>query len=174
MVRIREATADDVAAITALQNALLATTTVEWTDRPHTVEARLAWLEDHQGRGDGVFVAEDDGAVVGFAAYGDFRDTERWPGYRFTVEHTIHVAESHWGSGAGRLLVEAEVAHAVAAGRHVLIAAITEENEGSIRFHERCGFTEVGRLSEVGTKFGRWLGVVFMQRTLTPGAPSPP
>jgi phosphinothricin acetyltransferase len=173
-VIIREATAADAPAITRIQNALLTTTTVEWTDRPHTVEARRAWLEDHQRRGDGVFVADDDGDVVGFAAYGDFRDTDRWPGYRFTVEHTIHVAESHWGSGAGRLLVEAEVEHAVAAGRHVLIAAITEENEGSIRFHERCGFTEVGRLAEVGTKLGRWLGVVFMQRTLTPGAPPPP
>ena len=50
-------------------------------------------------------MAVDGDAVVGFAAYGDFRDTGRWPGYRFTVEHTIHVAESHQGAGVGRALL---------------------------------------------------------------------
>ena len=63
-----------------------------------------------------VLVAVDDGAVVGFAAYGSFRDDARWPGYRLTVEHTVHVAEGHWGRGVGRVLVEALCAHAGAAG----------------------------------------------------------
>ncbi len=36
----------------------------------------------------------------------------------------------------------------------------------SIKLHERLGFEQVGTLPEVGTKFGRWLDLVFMQRML--------
>ena len=35
--------------------------------------------------------------MVGWAGYGDFRDTAKWPGYLPVVEHTIHVREGCWG-----------------------------------------------------------------------------
>jgi phosphinothricin acetyltransferase len=172
-VQIRPATVDDLPAITAIQNALVASTTIEWTDEHHTVDDRRAWLERHRRDDHPVVVAEVDGAVVGFAAYDDFRDTAKWPGYRFTVEHTIHVDERHWGSGVGRSLIEALVAHARGAGLHTMVAAVDADNEGSIRFHERLGFVEVGRMPEVGAGRGRWLSLVLLQRSLTPD-PSPP
>lgn len=34
-------------------------------------------------------VAYEGESVIGFATFGDFRS---WPGYRFTVEHTVHVS----------------------------------------------------------------------------------
>ena len=37
------------------------------------------------------------------------------------------------------------------------------ENEGSIRLHEKCGFTLVGTEIEVGRKHGVWLDVVEYQ-----------
>ena len=172
VVTIRPAVTADVAAITTLQNALLSTTATEWTDVEHTVEERAAWLAAHDRRGEPVLVAVDDGAVVGFAAYGDFRDSERWPGYRLTVEHTVHVAESRWGTGVGRELLESLVERATVAGKHVMVAGVDAANEGSIRFHERLGFTQVARMPEVGTKFGRWLTLVMLQRVL--GADDPP
>jgi L-amino acid N-acyltransferase YncA len=45
---IRPATAEDVPAIAALLNALLATTTIEWTDQPKTAESTLEWLNEHE------------------------------------------------------------------------------------------------------------------------------
>ena len=50
-------------------------------------------------------------------------------------------------------------------------ARIDSENVGSIRFHERCGFFEVARMPELGTKFGRRLDLVLMQRLLDAEAP---
>ena len=164
---MRPATGDDLPAITAIQNALLGSTTIEWTDEPHTVDDRRAWLERHWRDGHPVIVAEVDGEVVGFAAYDDFRDTSKWPGYRFTVEHTIHVDERRWGSGVGRSLIEALVEHARRAGKHTMVAAVDADNEGSVRFHERLGFVEVGRMPEVGAGQGRWLSLVLLQRSLT-------
>jgi hypothetical protein len=70
-------------------NALLSTTTIEWTDTPHTLEDRRAWLAQHRRAGEPVLVAGVEGEVAGFACYSDFRDSQKWPGYRFVVEHTM-------------------------------------------------------------------------------------
>ena len=172
-VVVRAARLEDVPAITDIQNELHDTTAIAWTDERHTVDARTTWF--HQKRADGhpVLVAEDDGAVVGFTTYGDFRDTKRWPGYRVTCELTIFVTESRWGTGVGRLLIEELCRRAVADGKHVIVAAVDGENEASIRFHQRLGFVEVARMPEVGTRFGRWLTLVLLQKQLTDGSAPP-
>jgi phosphinothricin acetyltransferase len=161
-VTIRPATASDAAAIASLLNAFLATTTIEWTDTPHTTDSIPEWLDEHET----ALVAEDRGEVVGVAAFGWFRDVVKRPGYRFTVENSIHVREDRWGSGVGRDLMRALVDAAQESGKHTMIAAIDGANEASIRFHERLGFVEVGRLPEIGAKFGRWLNLVLLQLRL--------
>ena len=166
-MQIRPATEGDAEAISALYNALVPTDTVAWTDEPETVDQRRAWLADQARRGDPVLVA-DDGDVLGFVSYGEFRDATKWPGYRFTVEHTIHVRGDRWGRGVGRALMEELVACARAAGKHVMVGGIDGANEASLRFHERLGFVEVARMPQVGWKFGRWLDLVLVQRMLDP------
>jgi len=168
VVTIRAATSDDVPAITDLANALIDTTTYEWTEARHTIEGRSRWLEDKRRHGYPVLVAGDDtvAKVVGWATYGPFRDIDRWPGYRFTVEHTIHVGESHWGRGVGRSLMAALAAHAQQAGLRVMIAGIDGSNAGSIEFHARLGFVEVARMPGIGDKWGQRLDLVLMQREL--------
>jgi phosphinothricin acetyltransferase len=166
-IEIRTATTDDLPAITDITNALLATTTYEWTETPHTLEERSAWLAEHHEKGHPVFVAVDDeDRVVGWAAYGDFRDTDRWPGYRFTVEHTIHLAESHWGQGIGRRLLAALADRARADGKRVMIAGVDGTNLDSVRFHESIGFRTVAHLPGVGEKFGQRLDLVLLQLDL--------
>jgi phosphinothricin acetyltransferase len=168
-MEVRDATADDVPAINALYNALIATTTVAWTEDEEPLGERTVWFE-HQGTlGNPVLVAEVDGHVVGFASYDDFRDSTKWPGYRFTVEHTVHVSQSHARAGIGRALLEALMVRAQGRGKHVMVGAVDSDNLDSLRFHERLGFSEVGRLTEIGFKFGRWLDVVFLQRRIDDG-----
>jgi L-amino acid N-acyltransferase YncA len=161
-VLIRACRDADTAEIASLLNALLATTTIEWTMTPRTVQDVREWLHAHEL----VLVAEDHGEVVGVAAYGWFRDVVKWPGYRFTVENTIHVRKDRWGAGVGELLLHALFRQARDRGIHTMVAAIDGANEASIRFHERLGFAEVGRLPQLGAKFGRWLDLVLLQITL--------
>jgi phosphinothricin acetyltransferase len=161
-VIVRPASAGDAGAIASIQNALLATTSVEWTDTPHTTQSLRRWLDEH----DVVLVAEERAEVVGVAAFGPFRDTVKRPGYRFTVENSVHVREDRWRSGVGRQLMQALIEEARGHGKHTMIAAIDGANEASIRFHERLGFVEVARMPELGAKFGRWLDLVLLQLRL--------
>ena len=164
---IRDAAADDMAAVTDIYNALIDTTTVAWSEEHQTLDDRLAWFAKQRTDGYPVLVAANDaGTVVGFAAYGSFRGAGRWPGYRYTVEHTIHLDRTVWRAGVGTALLEALLERACADGLHVMVGAIDADNTGSIRFHERLGFVEVARMPQVGRKFDRWLDLVLLQRIL--------
>ena len=161
-VIVRPAAVRDAVAIASLLNAHLATTTIEWTDAPQTADSIVEWLDEHET----VLVAEERGEVVGVAAFGWFRDVVRRPGYRFTVENTIHVREDRWRSGVGWVLMRALIDEARESGKHMMVAAIDGANEVSIRFHKRLGFVEVARMPELGSKFGRWCDLVLLQLRL--------
>ena len=170
---VRDATTEDVAAIAALYNATVLTTTVAWTEQEQSVEDRAAWFARQLVDGFPVLVARTEASggrpeVVGFASYGHFRGAGVWPGYRFTVEHTIHVREDQWGTGVGRALLRELIVRARVGGKHVMVGAIDGANAASIAFHARLGFVEVARMPQVGYKFGRWLDLVLMQRIVDP------
>jgi L-amino acid N-acyltransferase len=170
---IRDARQRDLEAITAIHNAFVSTAAIEWTDVAHTVEERGAWLAHQRRAGHPVLVVVVGDDVVGWASFGEFRDSRKWPGYRLTVENTIHVSEDHWNGGVGRQLMNALIQRATDMGMHVMVAAVDGENDASIRFHERLGFHEVARMLQVGTKFGRWLDLVLLQRILGESSPPP-
>ena len=165
-MNIRDALEPDLRAMTDIYNAWIPTRTIAWTEESETDEQRFVWFEHQRRDGFPVLVADDGGEVVGYASYGHFRGEAKWPGYRQTVEHSVHVREDHSGRGIGRALINGLIERARSAEIHVMVGAIDGENESSIRFHERLGFVEVARMPETGQKFGRWLDLVLMQRIL--------
>jgi L-amino acid N-acyltransferase len=168
-MRIRAAEMDDLAQITAIYNDVVATSTAIYATQASSLDARAEWLLQRRQGDYPVLVAQDGEAVLGFASFGEFRGA--WNGYRYSVEHSVHIRADARGKNVGRRLVEALFPLATARGKHVMIGAVDAANEGSIRFHERLGFERAGHLREVGHKFGRWLDLVFMQRFLdAPGS----
>lgn len=166
---IRPATKADLPAITAIYNDVIATSTALYVDEPYSLEDRIAWYAARQAAGYPVLVADEGSGVLGLATFGDFR---AYPGYRHTVEHSVHVRADTRGKGLGTALVSALFDPARALGKHVMIAGVDASNEGSIRMHERLGFERGAVLREVGCKFGRWLDLMFLQKFLdAPGAP---
>ncbi len=163
-----EATVDDLPAIVAIYNDVIATTTAIYRDRddPIALADRAAWLHERQAAGFPVLVVRDEStrAPVALASYGPFKTSP--PGYAATVEHTVHVAPTHRGGGLGTQLVEHLVTHAAVRGFHMMVGLIDAANAGSIRLHERLGFRQVARLPEVGRKDGAWMDLVIVQRAL--------
>jgi len=101
-MRIRDATIADVPAILAIYNDVVTNTTAIYDQHPSTLKERQDWFET-RSRSFPVLVGELDGAVVGFSTFGEWRS--RW-GYRFTVEHSVHVRADCRGKGFGRQLIE--------------------------------------------------------------------
>lgn len=163
LMNIRDATDTDLRAIVDIFNHAVRETTAVFSTVEATIDTRAQWMTARRGEGFPVLVAEADGAVVGFASYGAFRS---FPGYRLTVEHSVYVGPSAQRHGVGRQLLAALIAHAQAAGFHVMVGGIDADNTASLALHRALGFEETGRMAEVGAKFGRWLNLVFMQRRL--------
>jgi phosphinothricin acetyltransferase len=171
-MQIRDADDADLPGLLAIYNDVIRTSTAVYASEPVELAERRAWLAARRDRGFPVLVAVEAGTVAGFASFGDWRGA--WNGYRYTVEHSVHVHADLRGRGVGRRLVEALFPRALALGKHVMIGGIDAANVESMRFHARLGFEQVARFTEVGRKFGRWLDLVFMQRLLdAPGAARP-
>jgi L-amino acid N-acyltransferase YncA len=165
-VLIDDATDADLPAILAIFNDVVATSTAIYRDEPLTLEDRAAWLDGRRADGFPVLVArgEPDGRAIAVGSFGWFKATP--PGYATTVEHTVMVSPAARGGGIGTALLLELITRATDAGFHVMVASIDAENIGSIRLHERLGFVEAGRMPEVARKFGRWVDLVLLQRTL--------
>lgn len=164
-MQIRDAVQSDFDQITAIYNEVLTHSTAIYNDRPATVEERVSWWRSRIAQGFPVVVASDETRIAGFATFGDFR---AWPGYRFTVEGTVHIHSDARGHGIGTRLLNEILARARVMGKHVMIAGVDSENAASLRFLERFGFERAGQLREVGYKFHRFLDLVFLQYWITP------
>lgn len=163
-ILIRDAHEGDMSAIRDIYNDAVRNSTAIWNEVEVDTANRVGWWQARTGAGYPVLVAEaGDGAVVGYASFGDFRPFD---GYRHTVEHSVYVAGTSRGHGIGARLVTALEPRARALGKHVMIGGIEAGNTASLALHRRLGFVETGRLPEVGRKFDRWLDLVFMQKAL--------
>ena len=161
-MNIRQARAHDASAIAAIANVIIRDTLVTFTTDERSVESVVAEIET---RGPAFLVAERSGAVEGFATYGTFRSG---PGYAQCREHSIQLAPEARGQHVGRSLMEALEAIAREDNVHVLVAGISSANPAAIAFHKAIGFKQVGRMPEVGFKWGQRLDLVLMQKILGP------
>jgi L-amino acid N-acyltransferase YncA len=160
---IRDAREADLAAMLAIYNDAVLTTTAVYDYKPRSSDQQAAWFKAKQEQGLPVLAAEDGGGVVGFASYGPFRP---WPAYLHSAENSLYVAPERRGRGIGTLLLPALIQRAAEHGLHTMIAGIDATNEASLRLHAKFGFERVAQFREVGWKFERWLDLAFLQLML--------
>lgn len=161
-VPLRDAVEGDLGAILEIHNEVVRTSTAIYSFDPSTLDERRAWWSSRTAAGFPVIVADRAGQVLGYASYGEFRGA--WPGYRYSVEHSVYVRSDRQGQGLGSALVRSLLDRAAQAGKHVMLGGIDAANAGSLAMHQKLGFVPVARFPEVGRKFGRWLDLVFLQR----------
>ena len=128
--------------------------------------------EDVLAKGLPWLVAEQAGEILGYAYANPFRPRLA---YRFCLEDSIYLDDAARGRGIGRLLLAELIACCEAQGARRILAVIGDAaNAGSIGVHAACGFEPCGRFDQAGWKFGRWLDVVLMQRSLGAGSSTAP
>ena len=169
---IRAATAQDAEALAAIygHHVLHGFGTFE-EDPPSSaeMESRRTAIAD---RGLPYLVAEDAGQVLGFAYAGPFRPRQA---YRYTLEDSVYIAPDAIGKGVGRAVLSAVVAECAALGVRQLVAVIGDSgNAASIGLHAALGFARHGVGTSFGFKHGRWVDIVWMQKSLNGGDETAP
>jgi phosphinothricin acetyltransferase len=164
-VIIRAATRDDAAAIAAIYAPQVLTGTASFETEAPSAADMAARIDKVIAAGWPWLVAEADCVILGYAYAAQFRDRAA---YAQTCENSVYVAAAAHRRGVGKALLEALADAARQAGFREMVAVIGDGsgNIASRRLHAACGFRDVGLLTNVGRKFGRWLDVAYMQKTM--------
>ncbi|MFT5885900.1 MAG: L-amino acid N-acyltransferase YncA [Arcticibacterium sp.] len=160
---IREVASKDLSAISDIWNHYILNTSYNYDSEVKNENFFINWKEVQAKLGYPIYVLEVEGKVIGYATFGQFRSRN---GYRFSLEHGVYLAPKVQGNGYGKALMQTLIKRAKRDGYHSMTAGIDTTNQGSINFHLKFGFKEVGRFPEIGFKNGEWLECVFLQLIL--------
>ena len=162
MTDVRPATAADLDGAAAIYDEQVRVGISTFDLEPPPVSYWAHHLESTEP-GDHFLVADDGGAIVGFAYSSAYRPR---PGYRLTRETSVYLSENARGQGLGRRMYDELLARVRADGVHVVLALVALPNPPSIALHEACGFEHLGTMREVGWEFDRWLDTAWYQKLL--------
>ena len=165
-MQLRPAVPDDLPAIAAIYAEHVLNGTGSFEEVPPGVDEMRVRFHAVVDAGYPWFVA-DDAAGSGILGYASAAPWKARSAYRFTVEDSIYVAAEHAGKGVGSRLLGHLIAHCAGEGYRSMMAVTGDgENTGSVALHRRHGFRVIGTAHGIGLKFGRWLDVVYLQRSL--------
>lgn len=168
---VRDATTDDFPAIAAIYAHHVLHGTASFEETPPGTDELLRRHAAVREQGLPWIVAELDGKVAGYSYATPYRPR---PAYRYSIEDSIYIDEAFRGRGLGRTLLAALIARCEAGPWRQMLAVVADPQGGSLALHEQLGFTLVGTLRGIGFKHGAWRDTTLLQRTLGPGADTPP
>ena len=172
MTLIRTSQPEDLPQITAIYTHHVLYGTGTFEIEPPSEKDMALRRADVLAKGLPYLVAHKDGAVLGYAYCNWFKAR---PAYRYSAEDSIYIAPEAQGLGLGRALLSELSVQAEKAGVRKLIAVIGDStNIKSIGLHRSVGFSHIGLLKSCGWKFGQWLDVVMMDKSLGLGDSTSP
>ncbi|MFV8816652.1 arsinothricin resistance N-acetyltransferase ArsN1 family B [Haliea sp. E17] len=160
---IRAVADTDASAIADIYNHYIRTSVATFEEAEIAAEEMSARIRKVVDAGYPWLVAEEDGALLGYAYASRWRERAA---YRFSVESSIYLAPKAQGRGWGIRLYSSLFEQLRALGVHAVIGGITLPNPASIALHEKMGMRKVAEFPEVGYKQGRWLDVGYWQVNL--------
>jgi phosphinothricin acetyltransferase len=161
-ISIRPAAAGDLPRLTEIYNYYVINTPVTFDIEPYTVERRTVWFKQFAATGRyRLFVAEQNGSVLGYAGTTRFRPKAA---YDTTVETTVYCAPEAVGKGIGTQLYRVLFDAVRGEDIRMIVAGYTLPNRASAALHERFEFKRVGVFAENGRKFGRYWDVAWNER----------
>lgn len=106
----------------------------------------------------------EEGGVLGGYAYASAPYSR--PAYAWCAEPTVYLRPDFQGKGVGTRLYQALEAILKKQGYQLIYALVCQENEVSRHFHESLGYEKRAFFPNCGYKFGRWMGLYWMEKRL--------
>ena len=107
----------------------------------------------------------EDGEILAYAYASRLKSRKA---YDYAVELSIYVKEDARKKGIGRKLYDALEQSLKEMNIKNMYACVTcdTNNSGSIGFHKKLGFKEVGHFHKCGYKFNKWYDVVWFEKMI--------
>jgi L-amino acid N-acyltransferase YncA len=160
--RTRPARAQDAADIARIYNQGIEDRLATLETELRTPDERAQWLAARSSRHP-VIVAEDNGAVAGWASLNVFNAREA---YRSVADISVYVERGWRGKGVGGVLLARLVELGREHGFHKLVLSAFPFNRAGMALYEKFGFRTVGIYREQGMLDGAWVDTVIMERLL--------
>lgn len=159
---IREATARDLPAITAIYNQAVEERVATCDLSDVAVNDRRAWLERHTPPY-GVWVAEEDRTVQGWVVVAPY---DSKPCFHRTATFSTYVRRAARRRGVGSALRGFMIETARERGFHALVNRVWANNGPSIALAKRFGLRQVGHLPELVEIDGEFIDCLLFQLLL--------
>jgi L-amino acid N-acyltransferase YncA len=166
---IRDASADDAAACSAIYAPYVMDTAISFELEPPSAAEMAERIAAAQRRHAWV-VLENGGRVVGYAYGGPFKSRSA---YRWACEVSVYLERGRQRRGGGRALYAALFTRLASRGFRTVVAGMTLPNEASVGLHAAMGFEPVGTYRRIGWKHGGWHDVAWTQRSIACGSDPP-
>jgi L-amino acid N-acyltransferase YncA len=157
MITIRDANEADLPAIVDVYNQSIPSGRATADTRPVSVTDRVEWFRQFDPARRPIWVAEDQGRVVGCVYLSWFYHAR--PAYDKTAEISTYVATDYQRKGVGTLLKTKMIEACPRLGVENVISMYFDHNEATEKVNQRLGFKVVGHLPEIADVFGKKRGL---------------
>lgn len=173
IIKIEDATVSDVRELLAIYGYYVLNTAITFEYDVPTVEEFEKRIRNISAKFPYIKAVDEVGNILGYAYANTYKARAA---YDWSVETTIYVNQAFKNKGIGRELyheLENRLKSMGILNANACIAVLRENQEwdehltnGSVAFHEKCGYTLVGRFHNSGYKFGTWYDMVWMEKML--------
>jgi L-amino acid N-acyltransferase YncA len=163
---IREATNEDISGMLGVFNYYVESSFAAYIETPvgpeffQTIQGEK---EQNENEYFPFYVIEEKGKIVGIGA---LRPYFPFPNFRHTGMVSYFILPEHTRKGLGSRMLDKLCTEAREKKMKSLLANLSSKNEASLNFHMKHGFIGCGRFKEVGTKFGKYFDIIWLQKFL--------
>lgn len=162
-MHIRDCVPSDATAICELYNHYIENSIATFEEQVVSVSEMKQRIKQYSADYPWIVLENERAEVVGYAYASQWLSRSA---FKHTTEITVYIHPEQGNKGFGQRLYETLIPMLSAHGFHVVIAAISLPNAGSIKLHESFGFEKVAHFDEVGYKFDRWIDLGHWQLML--------
>ncbi len=167
-VVIREATPKDTEGMLEIFNYYIENSFAAYLDTPAGPEFfHISHGELNKTEHSPFYVMEENNRVVGI---GILRPYFPFRNFQHTGTVSYFILPEYTRKGLGTMLLDALCQDAKKKNMRSLLANVSSKNQASLNFHLKNGFVECGRFKDVGTKFGEYFDIVWLQKFLEENA----